>query len=85
MGDYAVSFARSARRELEGLQSALANRLFPGIESLKNHSRPSTLVDYAAKRICGAYIFGDYRVNYVVRDKERIVDIVAVQHRSQAY
>lgn len=41
MPDYTITFARSARKELEGLDAKLVNRIFPKIESLSKEPRPS--------------------------------------------
>ena len=40
MDEYALRFARAARRELETLDMMMVQRLFPAIESLAREPRP---------------------------------------------
>ena len=85
MADYAVTFARSARRELEDLEPRHIDRVLTRIEGLASEPRPS-----GAKKLQGAQQLwrirvGDYRVVYSVNDRQRVVDIVRVRHRRDVY
>ena len=85
MSSYAVTFARSARKELEALDRPLIARLFKRIEALAVNPRPT-----GCRRLVGLADLwrirvGDYRVIYEVDDGRRVVDVVAVRHRSDAY
>ena len=85
MAEYAVTFSRSARKDLQQLPPHLAERIFPKIESLVHQPRPA-----GCKKLQGAYNLwrnriGDYRVVCAVDDPRTAVDIVAVRHRSEAY
>jgi mRNA-degrading endonuclease RelE of RelBE toxin-antitoxin system len=40
MADYTITFTRSARKELEVLDAAIVNRIFPKIEALAKEPRP---------------------------------------------
>jgi mRNA interferase RelE/StbE len=40
MADYTIIFARSARKELEALESNIVRRIFPKIEALSKQPRP---------------------------------------------
>ncbi len=85
MGSYGVTFARSARKELERLSPPARLRVFRRIELLGSNPRPA-----GCKKLEGAddlwrIRIGDYRVVYAVDDSRRIVDISAVRHRSDAY
>jgi len=80
-----ISFARSARKELERLNRPLRERVFRRIERLGTNPRPA-----GCKKLEGAddlwrIRIGDYRVIYSVDDGRRIVDVNAVRHRSDAY
>jgi mRNA interferase RelE/StbE len=82
---YAITFARSARRELENLDPALVNRIFPCIESLARNPRP-----HGCKKLSGGQNLwrirvGNYRVLYPIEDSAKAIDIVAVRHRREAY
>ena len=85
MGEYSVTFARSAARELEGLDEPLISRVLSRIESLVREPRPSGCRKVRGARNVWRIRVGDYRVIYAVDDKKRIVDVIAVRHRSEAY
>ena len=85
VAEYAVTFSRPARKELQKLPPQLVERVFPKIESLVHQPRPA-----GCKKLQGAQNLwrirvGDYRVVYSVDDSRAAVDIVAVRHRSEAY
>ncbi len=85
MVEYVVTFARSARRELEGFPRSVVTRVVTRIESLGISPRPA-----GCRKLQGTGAFyririGDYRVIYSVDDEKRVVDVVAVRHRSDAY
>ena len=85
MDEYALRFARAARRELEALDMVMVQRLFPAIESLARGPRPR-----GCRKVQGAdnlwrIRVGDYRVLYTIDDHARIIDILAIRHRSDVY
>ncbi|MGH9960111.1 MAG: type II toxin-antitoxin system RelE family toxin [Pyrinomonadaceae bacterium] len=54
MADYSIVFARSARKELEGLHSPMALRLLKRIETLAQNPRPAGVVKLGgATDLCG--------------------------------
>ena len=81
---YAITFARSARKELERLDPALVNRIFPLIESLAQNPRPSGCKKLSGVQNLWRIRVGDYRIVYHVLDAQKLVDIVAVRHRREA-
>ena len=85
MANYAITFARSARKELETLSNSLVNRIFSKIESLGESPRPVGCRKLQGSHDLWRIRIGDYRVIYSIDDSKRNVDIVAVRHRSQAY
>jgi mRNA interferase RelE/StbE len=85
VAEYAVTFSRSARKELEKLPSQLVERLFPKIESLASQPRPAGCKKLKGGQDLWRIRLGDYRVIYLLDDGRRVVDIVAVRHRSEAY
>jgi len=85
MSEYSVVFARSARRELELLDAAIVNRIFPRIESLSRRPRPSNCVKLQGTRNLWRIRIGSYRVIYAIDDDNKLIDIVAVRHRRDAY
>jgi mRNA interferase RelE/StbE len=82
---YGVTLARSARKELEDLDSALVNRVFPLIESLARNPRPRGCKKLSGGQNLWRIRLGNYRVLYHIDDSAKTVDIVAVRHRREAY
>jgi mRNA interferase RelE/StbE len=85
MPDYAITFARSARKELEALDVAIIHRIWPRIEALAQEPRPKGCRKLQGEKYLWRIRIGDYRVVYAVYDNDQHVDIVAVRHRSKAY
>ena len=85
MPDYTITFARSARKELEAMEAAIVNRIFPKLEALAREPRPVGCRKLQGAEFLWRIRIGDYRVIYAVHDSERLVDIVAIRHRSKAY
>jgi mRNA interferase RelE/StbE len=82
---YAITFARAARRDLEGLERPLVNRIFSVIESLAQNPRPAKCRKLSGVHNRWRIRVGDYRVIYQILDEDKVVDIVAVRHRREAY
>jgi mRNA interferase RelE/StbE len=85
MPKYTITFARSARKELQSLPIDVAERLLKKIESLTINARPA-----GSKKLSGATDLwrvrvGDYRVVYKIDDNRRIVDVTVVRHRREVY
>ena len=85
MADYTITFARSARKELEALNVITVNRIFLRIEALALEPRPKGCRKIQGEENLWRIRVGDYRVIYAIYDKEQIVDVIAVRHRSKAY
>lgn len=85
MPDYRVTFARSARKELESLDRQIALRILERIQGLAAEPRPPGVRKLRGATDLWRLRVGDYRVVYSVHDSERTVDVMAVRHRSEAY
>ncbi|MEE8389335.1 MAG: type II toxin-antitoxin system RelE/ParE family toxin [Anaerolineae bacterium] len=85
MSEHTVTFARSARKELEHLNTSAVNRIFPKIEALAHTPRPPGCRNIQGFENLWRICIGDYRVIYQIFDDDQVVDIVAVRHRSKAY
>jgi mRNA interferase RelE/StbE len=85
MADYAVTFARSALKELESLEANLVRRLFTKIELLSTQPRPPGCRKLVGEEDLWRLRAGDYRVIYRIDDENEVIDIIAVRHRSKAY
>ena len=85
MQGYKITFARSARKELQTLPIDVAERILVKIESLSENARPT-----GCKKLSGGMNLwrlraGQYRVIYKIDDNSRIVDVVVVRHRRDVY
>ncbi len=85
MADYRITFARSARKELQTLDAANVGRIFAKIEALARHPRPSKCVKLRGKNNLWRIRVGVYRVVYAIDDQQKLVDIIAVRHRKDVY
>ena len=85
MPEYSITFAQSARRELERLRANVVSRIFPKIEALARNPPPPGCRKLRGFENLWRIRIGDYRVIYQVFDDEMVVDIVAMRHRTQAY
>ena len=85
MHEYILTFARSARRELERLDTTVITRVLPRIEALVDEPRPSGCRKLRGSKNLWRIRIGDYCVIYEVDDAARAIDIVGVRHRREAY
>lgn len=85
MPRYKITFARSARRELQTLPAEIAEHILVKIEALGDNPRPRGCKKLQGPRRLWRIRVGDYRVVYNVDDGGRVVDVVVVRHRSDAY
>ena len=85
MADYAVVFARSARKELQTLDPQVARRILRKIEALGRNPRPSGVAKLEGASDLWRIRVGDWRVVYRIHDRDRLVDVVAVRHRREVY
>jgi len=85
VAEYAVVFARSARKELQNLDPQVARRIIKQIEVLVTDPRPSGVVKLEGATDLWRIRVGPWRVVYRISDRDRLVDVIAVRHRSDAY
>ena len=85
MAEYSVVVARSARKELERLGQPQISRILRRIEALALTPRPEGCRKLQGASNLWRIRVGDYRVLYAVDDAQKVVDIIAVRHRSEAY
>jgi mRNA interferase RelE/StbE len=85
MADYAITFARSARKELENLPATVANRILRKIEALAENPRLPGVVRLQGSKNLWRLRVGDYRVVYSINDFSRTADIAIIRHRRDVY
>ncbi|MEO7195071.1 MAG: type II toxin-antitoxin system RelE/ParE family toxin [Pseudonocardiaceae bacterium] len=84
-GGYAVEFERSAKKNLDRLDSPIRARVLRKVATLADDPRPP-----GATRLVGAddlwrIRVGDYRVVYAIEDDQLIVIVVRVAGRGKVY
>ncbi len=85
MDDYQVVFSRSAQKELDALPIEVISRITSKIEDLTVKPRPEGCKKLKGQSNCWRIRVGSYRVIYSIDDDRRVVEIIMVCHRSQAY
>ena len=85
MPRYAVSFRRSAEKDLHRLDSTVQRRVLKAVEALADTPRP-----VGCKKLHGSddthrIRVGDYRVIYSVDDAILVVAIERIRHRREVY
>jgi mRNA interferase RelE/StbE len=85
MPQYEITFARSARKELQALPHALAERILVKVELLVSNPRPSGCKKLHGHSNLWRIRIGEYRVIYSIDDEKPAIDISVIRHRSEAY
>lgn len=85
MADYSISFARSARKELEHLSGELAERILAKIETLAENPRPVGVIKLHGQKNLWRMRVGDYRVVYSIDDFSKMIDVSVIRHRRDVY
>lgn len=83
--DYSITFAKSARRELQKLSPQLVGRIFPKIEALAAAPRPPGCQKLKGNNPLWRIRIGSHRVLYSIDDAHRVVDVVAIGDRKEIY
>ncbi|MFM9058069.1 MAG: type II toxin-antitoxin system RelE family toxin [Planctomycetaceae bacterium] len=81
---YAVEILRSARKQLERIAAEPQERILVALEALADAPRPEGCTKLTG-RDAWRIRLGDYRVIYEIRDDARIVTVVVIAHRRDAY
>jgi mRNA interferase RelE/StbE len=85
MPDYTITFARSARKELEALDRPIARRVLAAIEKLVSNPRPPGCTKLTGSKNDWRIRVGHWRVLYSIDDATSRVDVASIRHRSDAY
>ena len=85
MADYSISFARSARKELEHLSGDVAERIMAKIEALAKNPRPVGVIKLHGQKNLWWMRLGDYRIVYSIDDFSKAVDVSVIRHRRDVY
>ena len=85
MACYHIEFARSAAKDLRGIDRQWIPKIVALIETLATEPRPSGCKKLAGSEHTYRLRMGDYRVVYEIEDGILRVLIVRVRHRRDVY
>jgi mRNA interferase RelE/StbE len=85
MPQCAVSFRRSAEKDLRRLDTAVQRRVLRSANALARNPRPNGCRKLVGSENAFRIRVGDYRVIYTVEDAILVVAIESVRHRREVY
>ena len=80
-----VYIEQSAERELKALSEEDFLRIVPHLKALRSNPRPKGSKKLSGSKNDWRIRIGSFRVLYEVDDKEKVVRIMRVRHRREAY
>jgi len=83
--NYTLTIADSAERELDSLPKSIRKRVAQRIVELRPQPRPHGSIKLKNSQNLYRIRIGDYRAIYSINDVGRVVDIVRIRHRRNAY
>jgi mRNA interferase RelE/StbE len=82
---YTVIISRPAQKEIRSLDQVVRVRVLQALRALATEPRPTGCRKLIGSQNRWRIRIGDYRTIYAVNDSSRVVEIIAVRHRSKAY
>ncbi len=82
---YEVYLERSAENDLKRLPTSTFDRIVHQIKTLARNPRPSGCRKITGSKNDWRIRIGDYRVLYEIVEKARVLRIMRVRHRREAY
>lgn len=83
--EYTLRFKNSAAKEFRGLPTEIKQRVAEAIERLRFNPRPHGVTKLKGDDCLYRIRVGDYRVVYEIADPEKVVRIMRVRQRRDAY
>ena len=82
---YEVVLEHAAERDLKGLPAIVFQRVIQHVKALADNPRPPGCRKITGSEGSWRIRVGDYRIIYEIDDKARVVRIMRVRHRREAY
>lgn len=82
---YNVTLKHSAQKEVRSLDAGARIRVLRAVRELAAEPRPAGCRKLVGSDDRWRIRVGDYRVIYTIDDAGRLLEVVAVRHRSKAY
>jgi mRNA interferase RelE/StbE len=80
-----VLLERAAERDLKRLSLTVYDRIVPHLKALSQNPRPTGCKKIAGSRSDWRIRIGDYRVIYEIDDRAKVVKVMRIRHRREAY
>lgn len=85
MASWQIEFARSATKDLRGIDRKWIPKILAEIEILAEDPRPDGCKKLVGSEHTYRVRIGDYRVIYDIQDEALVVLIVRIRHRRDVY
>jgi len=82
---YSILLAPPAERQLKALADPVQKRIVKRLRTLRENPRPQGVKKLAGDEDLYRIREGDYRIIYMIRDKELIVLVVKIGSRKEVY
>ena len=80
-----VFLERAGERDLKDLSQAVYDRIVSHLKALSQNPRPSGCKKITGSRSDWRIRIGDYRVIYEIDDRAKVVKVMRIRHRREAY
>jgi mRNA interferase RelE/StbE len=80
-----VLLERAAERDLKALSRAVYQRIVSHLQALSQNPRPAGCKKITGSRSDWHIRIGDYRVIYEIDDRAKVVKVMRIRHRREAY
>jgi mRNA interferase RelE/StbE len=80
-----VLLERAAERDLKALSRAVYDRIVSHLRTLSQNPRPAGCKKITGSRSDWRIRIGDYRVIYEIDDRAKVVKVMRIRHRREAY
>jgi mRNA interferase RelE/StbE len=85
MDSLQIEFARSAIKDLRGIDRQWLPKIISAIEALSENPRPSGCKKLVGSEHTYRIRISDYRVIYDIQDHKMVVYVVRIRHRRDVY
>jgi mRNA interferase RelE/StbE len=82
---YEVLLERRAEKDLSGLEPGFFDRIIAEIRALGGQPRPPGCRKLKGSRTDWRIRVGEFRVLYEIDDRSRVVRVLRIRHRKEAY
>ena len=82
---YDIYFKKQAEKELRKIDKQFINKIVDKIEELKEKPNPVNSRKLVDSMMSYRLRVGDYRIIYQIEEEEKIITIIHIRHRKDAY